>query len=107
MEKLKSCPCCEGTAMLVSDMDGTFCVICKKCHMMIAHFNTKAKAIAAWNNRPNTGECNWKYDDIYEFWETSCSHAFCIMEGNPADNRMKYCPYCGKFLKELPIPEVK
>ena len=32
-------------------------------------------------------------------YETECEHAFCIIEGTPKDNDIKYCPYCGKEIK--------
>ena len=40
--------------------------------------------------------CSWKYDAMYEHWETSCRNLYCFMEGGPEENRMKFCPYCGK-----------
>ena len=46
-------------------------------------------------------KCKWTYDDTYDVWETTCKQAFCIDEGTPKDNGMKYCCYCGKPLKEM------
>ena len=44
--------------------------------------------------------CDWTYDENYDTWETTCGHAHCFMDGGPNENHMKFCPYCGKKLKE-------
>jgi hypothetical protein len=43
--------------------------------------------------------CLWTYDENHDYYETECEHAFCIIEGTPKDNDMKFCPYCGKEIK--------
>jgi len=47
--------------------------------------------------------CEW-IADFTEYdtgqYETSCENAFVILEGTPKDNKMKFCCYCGKPLKE-------
>lgn len=50
--------------------------------------------------------CTWAgylcYDGyLMEEWETSCGNIFLLEDGTPADNKMKFCCYCGKPLKEL------
>ena len=50
-------------------------------------------------------ECIWKEykeartedDGIYD---TGCYNMFTIMEGNPKENNFKFCPYCGKPIRE-------
>jgi hypothetical protein len=44
--------------------------------------------------------CKWTYDNDYDQWITSCDNAFVLMEGTPAENRMLYCPYCGKNITQ-------
>ena len=36
-------------------------------------------------------------------WETTCGHAFEIMEGKPSENDMKFCCYCGHALEQVPF----
>lgn len=43
--------------------------------------------------------CEWQ-EDIDGVWETGCGNLFLITEGSPAENDMKFCPYCGKHLLE-------
>lgn len=38
---------------------------------------------------------NWDGDDSYD---TDCGGKFELMNGTPSDNRMKFCPYCGREL---------
>ena len=48
-------------------------------------------------------QCEWKEEiqpDGDSLWETSCGQTFCFNGGTPTDNKMKYCCYCGKELKE-------
>lgn len=45
--------------------------------------------------------CNWEYvEDGY--WQTDCGEAFCVEEGTPEQNGMKYCHHCGKPLYTKP-----
>lgn len=39
--------------------------------------------------------CTWSWD-IDGFYETICGNAHIFIHGGLADNKYKYCPYCGK-----------
>jgi hypothetical protein len=47
-------------------------------------------------------ECLWKFvqdtDDGY--WDTQCGHSHMFFSGRPEENDYKFCPYCGKPIKE-------
>lgn len=51
--------------------------------------------------------CTWKretdlaYSENDIYWETDCGRANSSIEGTPSDNNYKYCPYCGKGIKEV------
>lgn len=46
--------------------------------------------------------CLWtRADDDTDLWETSCGEEFCIIEGTPKENKMRFCCYCGKPLEEI------
>ena len=51
--------------------------------------------------------CKWKYNgesvsvDDFDGYETSCGGLFHIIEGTPSENRMIFCPYCGKKIKSI------
>lgn len=47
--------------------------------------------------------CKWVYDEDYDVWETECKQLFCLNEGTPQNNIMKYCPFCGKLISECQI----
>ena len=52
--------------------------------------------------RPADGRvvsCAWKYDDIDDYYETACKHAYCLADGTLKDNEHKYCPYCGGLIQ--------
>ena len=47
--------------------------------------------------------CKWAPNEAYDgdcYWETECGNAYSITEGTPADNKMKFCVYCGGKLLE-------
>ena len=44
------------------------------------------------------GTCIWEYDDACDYWETGCGEAFQLVDGTPADNGIRFCPYCGHRL---------
>ena len=39
--------------------------------------------------------CRWHVDDD-GIYVTECGNLFEIMDGTPAENEMRYCPYCGR-----------
>ena len=48
------------------------------------------------SEEPNT--CNWQRDDDGSD-ETGCGGMWCLNDGTPADNSMKFCPYCGGLIE--------
>lgn len=46
--------------------------------------------------------CQWvlgNFDgDVH--YETACGHVHMFLDGDPADNNYKYCPFCGKQVTE-------
>jgi len=48
-----------------------------------------------------TTPCEWIQDEPgSDAWNTDCGHVFTIFVGIPSENRMTFCCYCGKPLKE-------
>lgn len=46
-------------------------------------------------------ECEWKYvGDEFCYYDTACGSSYQLMEGDLEDNQHKFCPYCGKKIKE-------
>lgn len=56
-------------------------------------------SILALFKADKTKSCPWEYDDNYDFWETGCGEEFCLDDGTPGDNKMRYCYHCGKSIK--------
>jgi len=52
-------------------------------------------------------KCQWVQDKWHEYWETGCGGSFVIENGTPKDNKMKFCPYCGKQIDQKAIYYVK
>ncbi len=50
----------------------------------------------------NTETCEW-CDDYDGVWQTTCGNAWQFNNGGPINNKMKFCPYCGKSLIEKRI----
>lgn len=48
------------------------------------------------SNPKNT--CDWYYSQFDYYWVTECENAWEIIEGNPKENGMNFCPFCGKEL---------
>ncbi len=49
-------------------------------------------------------QCEWKYDDYHNMYETQCGKAWCFLGGTAKDNDCKYCPYCGGVIKQALKP---
>ena len=43
-------------------------------------------------------KCWWVYDDTHDYWEGTCGILFCLNDGSPEENKMRYCPNCGRKL---------
>lgn len=45
--------------------------------------------------------CFWIEIDLDDYWEAECNKkGFSFNEGTPVENGFKFCPYCGRNLKE-------
>ncbi len=45
-------------------------------------------------------KCEWSYDDIYDYYSTTCGDDFALTHGSLEGNKLKYCPYCGGTIKQ-------
>lgn len=43
--------------------------------------------------------CTWSEDEDGMWW-TDCDQIHVFFDGTPTENSYKFCPYCGKELKE-------
>lgn len=68
-------------------------------------FDACDSAIAAAEAQQSKQEpeyCDWSLDDReYNTWGGSCGIYWSLIEDSPTDNGMKFCPKCGKPLREL------
>lgn len=43
-------------------------------------------------------DCKWEYQEDEDCWDTECGGKFVMLEATPAENDMRFCPYCGGAL---------
>ena len=48
-----------------------------------------------------TKECVWTLDNYDHGYETSCNNRWCFLDGDLKENKTKYCPFCGKKIREV------
>lgn len=51
--------------------------------------------------------CTWTHENHEgDYWETDCGETFAFIDGGPRENKMQFCPYCGRALKakSLKVP---
>jgi len=66
--------------------------------------NTPAHAFRLdLKNEQSERYCLWIEDDD-GVYQTSCLHSFEIMNGTPETNGIKFCPYCGKLIRQAGSP---
>jgi len=55
--------------------------------------------------------CEWSLeDDDTNSWQSECGHTFWFETGDPKENGLKFCAYCGRNLTQRAAdasPEVK
>ena len=64
---------------------------------------TIIKAMEQYRKEQSKGypeECEWEYDENYDYYETSCGKGYSLIDGTLEENELKYCPYCGKLIKD-------
>lgn len=45
--------------------------------------------------------CTWKMEDVNgDVYDTDCGNCFQFNDGSPEENKFKFCPYCGRHVKE-------
>ncbi len=44
--------------------------------------------------------CVWTWDDEHEKWDTACGEAFQVITDTPAENGIKFCPFCQHTISE-------
>jgi len=49
-------------------------------------------------------ECKWTEDDAGD-WDSDCGDSFIFNNDGPVENHFKFCPYCGRKLKQINWPE--
>ena len=51
-------------------------------------------------------KCDWiqEYEEA-DCYNTLCNNSFCLNDGNPVSNNMKYCCFCGKEINEILFEE--
>lgn len=49
--------------------------------------------------------CDWAQDgdECSDTWGTDCGHMFCLEDGDPFDNAMVFCCYCGRRISVTPL----
>jgi len=52
------------------------------------------------------GTCSWQIPSTtlekeYNLWGTDCGNTYQFYDGGPETNGYKFCPYCGKRIKEV------
>lgn len=46
-----------------------------------------------------TTTCHWNQDDDGN-WHTDCDNMHIFIDGTPAENKHRFCAYCGRRLKQ-------
>ena len=51
-------------------------------------------------SKQSTVNCNWEVDE-QNVWHSACGYELWLhADDGPEENEMRYCPFCGKVLKE-------
>jgi len=68
-----------------------------------ANGKTLSKIIDDVHSRPAPSEqiCKW-IENENGAYDTSCGNCFEVMNDTPEENKMNFCPYCGKLLRRTP-----
>ncbi len=89
-----------GTDDYIIDANGSWSSPQEALEWYRAQLATERAALQA------NSTCIWQQDgEGSDLWQTSCHQAFTINDGDPSDNSMAYCCFCGRRLEESLWPE--
>ena len=58
------------------------------------------KAVSLAEQKMVIMPCKWTLlDDDFNTYSTGCGELFCIENGTPKENKLKFCAYCGRKLE--------
>jgi len=46
-------------------------------------------------------KCEWKYDEDFEYYNTSCGAEYALYDGTLEENEHHHCPFCGRKISLL------
>lgn len=66
----------------------------------LAEVQQRLAAAEAWNEFVHTqNKCEWTYDETSEHYDTGCGKAWCFQEDGIKENGLRFCPFCGGFVR--------
>lgn len=71
----------------------------KELGMLIAY--RKAIEVVKGGGVDLKPECKWKLEEEGNLYVTECENRHLTFDGTPAENGYRYCPYCGRKIKEV------
>jgi hypothetical protein len=103
---------CGGTLSFNYDAWPSSAWQCDRCNFETSHVrvedgdihpNTFLPEYGAGTRRERpTDKCLWA-DNESGVWDTDCGEAFFFENGGPIDNKLRFCGFCGKALKERQV----
>ena len=45
--------------------------------------------------------CEWTFQDSDCYYDSDCGEGWCFEVGDLKENKVKFCPFCGKKVKEV------
>mgnify|MGYP001562618544 CR=1 FL=1 len=60
----------------------------------------RRQRVAQFQRMTRAGRCGWSEDSADGFWVGACGITWQFEDGRPKENGMKFCPKCGRKVKE-------
>ena len=73
---------------------------CERHNEHYSHANGGCAECLAEEINKKRETCLWEFDEHHGFYETGCKNAFLFETEGIKENKFKFCPYCGKEIKE-------
>jgi hypothetical protein len=65
----------------------------------LAAVRTMLAELRAFRDKDDPLVCHWRLAE--EMWETECGKGFVFIDGDPDQNGLLFCPYCGGQLGQI------
>lgn len=98
--KLRERHVTQGQLASLRRQRGRLSTICCQLLAYVDYLEAERAAQAFADTVQRNRTCDWAFDDKHCKYDTGCGNAHQFTVDGPKENNHKFCPYCGRKIRE-------